>query len=230
MFELNLIKDKAKARQRRRLIFLCIVSIALLSGLSLIAIGSLFWRETTLLQTQEREIDQLASYIKEIEGWVATEGPKARKRRNAMIHAWNEDFEVLQSRPRFTPVLWDLYEYKPRNGDFWYNEFSIRAIRTTPTSGAQADQFALAKSLMGPRRLSGNGYIEIEQSDVMTENELADMTARMERMVNLVGAPRFAIELSQRNEGAALEGGRYVPFTVEAATSAFTGRGADFEP
>jgi hypothetical protein len=221
MFELNLIKDKAKARQRRRIIFMSIVCIALLSGLSLIAVGSLYWTETTRLGTVETKIASVTSTITALEGEVKLREPIARKTRNGMINAWQEDYDVIQNRPRLTPVVSDLARYHPRNGDFWYNEIHIRPIRAA--QGQQVDPSAAAKALMGTRALEGGGYIEIEQSDVMTDNELRDMTAKMTDMVDLVGVPFFTITDNTESEGLALEGGRYVRFIVSAAATTFAG-------
>jgi hypothetical protein len=223
MFELNLIKDKAKARQRRRIIFMSIVCIALLSGLSLIAVGSLYWTETTRLNTVESEIAGVTSTISAVEDEVKDREPVARKTRNGMIRAWQEDYDVIQNRPRLTPVVSDLARYHPRNGDFWYNEIHIRPVRSVGAQGQQVDPSAAAKALMGTRRLEGGGYIEIEQSDVMTDNELRDMTAKMTDMVDLVGVPTFTITDNMESEGLALEGGRYVRFTVSAAATTFAG-------
>ncbi len=223
MFELNLIKDKAKARQRRRIIFMSIVCIALLSGLCLIAVGSLFWTESTRLGTVEADIASVTSTIKALEAEVKVKEPIARKRRNGMIRAWQEDYDVIQNRPRMTPVLSDIARYHPRNGDFWYNEIHIRPIRATGTGNQQSDPSGAAKALMGTRSLEGEGYIEIEQSDVMTDNELRDMTAKMTDMVDLVGVPTFTITDNMQSEGLALEGGRYVRFSVRAAATTFAG-------
>ena len=82
MFELNLIKDKAKARQRRRIIFLSIVGILFLSGLlSIFVFFALFWRETITLKNAQDEVARVDKSLKELKDNLDKREPAARKRR-----------------------------------------------------------------------------------------------------------------------------------------------------
>lgn len=221
MFELNLIKDKAKARQRRRVIFLGIVTILLLSGLLAIVVGSLFWQELTLVEKVNADIASTDKANQAIDAENKEREPKARKRRNAMILAYQEDLEVRQNRPYFAPILRDFAEISPKSAQFWYNSITI----TQPTTGAGGRGQAYdqgAKDLMGTRSLIGTGYIQIEQSDVLTQTELTTLSSRMQSMVRLVGQPRFEMDMS-RDQSAVQGSGRYVPFTIQASTTMFTG-------
>lgn len=222
MFELNLIKDKAKARQRRRVIFLGIVTILLLSGLLAIVVGSLFWQELTTLESVNANIKSTTAANDAIDKENKEREPKAKKRRNAMILAYQEDLEVRQNRPYFTPIMRDLADIFPKSAEFWYNSISI----TQPTTGG-GGRGAIAydqgsKDLMGTRSLIGSGYIQIEQSDILTQNELTTLSSRMQGMVRLCGQPRFEMDLS-RDQSAVQGSGRYVPFTIQASTTMFTG-------
>jgi hypothetical protein len=222
MFELNLIKDKAKARQRRRIIFMSIVSVLLLSGLLGIFCGSLFWREITMLDTKESQIASTSATINALDAQVTRDEPIARKKRNAMINAWNEDFEVRNNRKPFTPTLNAFAQYRPPNGDFWYNTIHIRS-NIPVTAGGAEDPFAAAKALMGTRVLFGQGHIQIAESDYRTEQDLQQMTQDMQVIIPLVGPPNFSIDLSKKPDAAAMEGGAYVTFRVTAAATTFTG-------
>ncbi|MBX3458806.1 MAG: hypothetical protein KF696_02435 [Planctomycetes bacterium] len=224
MFELNLIKDKAKARQRRRVIFLGIVTILLLSGLLAIVVGSLFWQEMTLLEKVNSDIASTDKANQAIDAENKEREPKARKRRNAMIVAYQEDLEVRQNRPYFAPILRDFAEISPKSAQFWYNSITI----TQPTTGGGGRGQAYdqgAKDLMATRSLIGTGYIQIEQSDVLTQTELTTLSSRMQSMVRLVGQPRFEMDMS-RDQSAVQGSGRYVPFTIQASTTVFAGAGA----
>jgi outer membrane murein-binding lipoprotein Lpp len=227
MFELNLIKDKAKARQRRRVIFLSIVSILLLAGLLSIFVGSLFWRETTKLKQANKEVEQISTKINTMNADLNVREPAARKRRNALIEAWKEDVLVRQDRPYFTPILKDIVKHHPGQAKFWYNQI----VLTTNSEGGgprgpQAnDELAASKALMGTRGLEANGYIQIENSDILTESELAQLAHQMDGMLKLVGEPKFTLDVS--NEivpGGDAEASRYVPFTMRAAQTQFSGR------
>jgi hypothetical protein len=113
MFELNLIKDKAKARQRRRVIFLSIVSILFLAGLLGIFVGSLFWRETIGLKKVNAEVAETQKKLDDLRIHLDVAEPKARKRRNTLIKALKEDHMVRTDRPSFTPIMEDLAKYHP---------------------------------------------------------------------------------------------------------------------
>ena len=224
MFELNLIKDKAKARQRRRVIFLSIVSILFLAGLLGIFIGSLFWKETIEVNRANLEVADTEKKLKDLKTELDVREPAATKRRNALINAWKEDKLVRMDRPAFTPVLEDLAKHHPSTAKFWYNSVLI-----TPNSEGQGtrgalveDPFAAAKALMGTRGLEANGYVQIEASDVITESELRQISKQMAGMVKLVGPPTFDLVLEQEiTPGGDAESNRYVPFTMRAEQTQF---------
>ncbi|MCC7510545.1 MAG: hypothetical protein IT464_14380 [Planctomycetes bacterium] len=223
MFELNLIKDKAKSRQRRRVIFLGIVTILFLSGLLAIVVGSLFWQELTTLKKVEADILSKKTSNDAIELEIGIEKPKAKKRRNAMIEAWTEDLDVRQNRPYFTPLMRDIADHYPKSAEFWYNMLQVEQQEVVATGvRADRDPTAGSKELMGTRRLNGTGYIQIEQSDVLTVSELRSLSGRMQSMVKLVGEPRFELDLS-KEPNTIQDGGRYVPFTIQAAATIFSG-------
>jgi hypothetical protein len=224
MFELNLIKDKAKARQRRRVIFLSIVSILLLAGLLAIFVGSLFWRETIKLKQADEEVTQIALKLDALKLDLDTREPAARKRRNALIEAWGEDVLVREMRPYFNPILQDLVEHHPPTAKFWYNSVQLTTNTGGPVGDAD-DKTAASKALMGTRGLEANGYIQIEGSDVLTESELTQISRQMDGMVKLVGEPKFTLDVSHEIvPGGDAEASRYVPFTVRAAQTQFSGR------
>ena len=222
MFELNLIKDKAKARQRRRVIFLSIVSILFLAGLLSIFVGSLFWRETIKLKSVNETITRKQADIDTLRAELDIRQPAAKKRRNALIEAWKEDVMVRQDRPFFNPILADIAEHHPASAEFWYNDITISTSGSRGPAAAD-DQFAASKDLMGTRGLEASGYIEIEASDIVTESELNQVAKQMDGMVKLVGEPKFNLEISgenEDNEGDA-ESSRYVPFNMRAAQTTF---------
>lgn len=222
MFELNLIKDKALARKRRRLIFMTIVSVLLFSGLVAIFVGSLFWQELTATNRLRGEIASLSNAVQQMEDQIKIEKPMTQRRRNALINAWLEDKEVLESSRAFSPVFRELYEKKPRTEEFWYNSIQIE----TPRQGgarSTTDQWAHAAALLRPRNLTGNGYIQIQGSDVVTENELEVAARSMGEVLKLMGRPSFTVDFSKKPDEAAAEGGVYVPFTISASTTTFTG-------
>lgn len=222
MFELNLIKDKALARKRRRLIFMTIVSVLLFSGLVAIFVGSLFWQELTWHKRLRGDIASLQDAVNQMENQVKVERPITRKRRNALINAWLEDKEVISASRAFTPAFRELFQERPRTDEFWYNTIQI----DTPRAGAArspADQWAHAEALLRPRNLNGGGYIQIQGSDVVTEGELDRAARRMTEVSMLMGRPSFVVDFSEKPDEAAAEGGVYVPFEITASTTAFTG-------
>jgi hypothetical protein len=223
MFELNLIKDKAKARQRRRVIFLSIVCILFLAGLLSIFVGSLFWRETIQLKTLNNNIADAENLNNTMKADLDVREPAARTRRNALISAWEEDMRVLKDRPYFTPVLEDVTKYHPRTAEFWYNLITISA--STGGSGPRGtakEESVSAEALLDSRALEANGYIEIEASDILTESELKQMSSQMRNLTNLVGEPNYNLDVNQEIiPGGDTEANRYVPFTMRAAQTTF---------
>lgn len=227
MFELNLIKDKAKARQRRRIIFLSVVSIVFLAGLLGMFFGSLFWGEINKLDTVNKDIAAKQSQINAMQAQLEIDEPLARKRRNGLIEAYNENMMVLADRPFFNPVLADIAEHNPGGAEFWYNDITITTTGSGATGpGMTADPFAAAKDLLGTRGLEASGYIEIEASDIVTESQLNQISEQMDGMVKLVGKPKFSLELgSEGQRGADSDAARYVPFSMRAAQTTFRGAG-----
>jgi hypothetical protein len=225
MFELNLIKDKAKARQRRRVIFLSVVSILFLAGLLSIFVGSLFWRETTMLKTTNEQIASVDSSLNAMKVDLDVREPAARKRRNALIGAWHEDVAVRQDRPYFSPIIRDIVNYHPATARFWYNSVSITTNTDAagPRGTGAEGALALSKALMGTRGLEASGYIQIEGSDILTESELRTIARQMDGMRKLVGEPKFSLDLAAEvTPGGDSEASRYVPFTMRAAQTQFT--------
>lgn len=225
MFELNLIKDKAKARQRRRVIFLSVVSILFLAGLLSIFVGSLFWRETTQLKKTQDEMASVDTSLKAMKADLDVREPAARKRRNALIEAWREDVAVRQDRPYFSPIIRDIVSYHPASARFWYNQISISTnVEGGGPRGTGTDsELAAAKSLMGTRGLEASGYIQIEGSDILTESELRTVAKQMDGMLKLVGEPKYTLDVSSEIiPGGDSEASRYVPFTMRAAQTQFT--------
>lgn len=223
MFELNLIKDKAKARQRRRIIFLSIVSILFLAGLLSIFIGSLFWGEINKLSSTNENIARKQAELDALRAELDIREPAARKRRNGVIEAWKEDVMIRQDRPYFNPILADMAEHHPASADFWYNDITITTSRSRGGAGGGPDDpYAASKDLMGSRGLEASGYIEIEASDIVTESQLNQVAAQMDGMVKLVGEPRFTLSISgEAAQGGDTEASRYVPFNMRAAQTTF---------
>lgn len=222
MFELNLIKDKAKARQRRRIIFLSVVSIVFLSGLlAIFVFFGLFWRETNKVSSLEQSIADKERDIGTLKAQLDISEPAARDRRNGLIEAWKEDVMVRQDRPFFNPVLSDLAEHHPASAEFWYNDITISTSGNRGPANTE-DEFAASRDLMGTRGLEASGYIEIEASDIVTESELNQVAKQMDGMVKLVGEPKFSLVISGEGQrGADTEASRYVPFNVRAAQTTF---------
>lgn len=225
MFELNLIKDKAKSRQRRRIIFLSVVSILFLSGLLAIFVGSLFWRETIAVKNAQVEVARIQGSLTDLKTTLDTREPAARKRRNALIEAFQEDVLIRQDRPYFNPILEDIAQHHPSSANFWYNSVQITAD-TQPGGGLRGqvgeDPYAASKSLMGTRGLEANGYVQIEASDIVTESELVQVAGRMDGFLKLVGKPTFNVDVAAEiTPGGNPEESRYVPFTMRAAQTLF---------
>lgn len=225
MFELNLIKDKAQARRRRQVIFMSIVFVVLFSGLVSIFVGSLYYRERfVLLATVNNNVETLTVSNRALDTKLKVDQPAAKKRRNAMIDAWNEDMQVLNDSPKFTPALDDLSARYPQTAEFWYNQIMISANNqgAGPRGTGEDSEGLLAKALLGSRSFEANGYIEIEASDILTESELRQLSQQMNDLTKLVGEPTFNVDVSQEIiPGGDIESNRYVPFTVQAAQTTF---------
>ena len=224
MFELNLIKDKALARQRRRVIFLAVACILLLAGLVSIFVGSLVWNEHNRVKLLRSRIVSLESENKTREDGLNIREPKARKLRNGLILAWTESRDVRANRRLLTPLLQDLAEHRPMGvNEFWYNQISVNVIRESSTSGSQVPK---GEDLLGARSLQGFGHIQIAGSDVLTDKALKQLGATMGNAIRLVGEPNFELLLEQESAAktsASSETTRYVQFSVQAAQLTFTG-------
>lgn len=220
MFELNLIKDKAKARQRRRVIFLAIVTVLFLSGLLSIFVGSLFWKETTDLKKVNEQVASKQKQVDDLHTRLNVEEPAAIKRKLGMIAAYSEDFNVRKRRPYFSPILEDLFKQRP-NSEFWYNRLTIdvnTAGLQRGVGGQQEDPTSRSTALMGPRSLQASGYVQIVASDIVTESDLKQVAQAMDGMLTLLGEPQFNLDLQRETSPTAdREVSRYVPFTMRAA-------------
>jgi hypothetical protein len=219
MFELNLIKDKAAARQRRRIVFLSIMSVVLLSGLLSMFVGGLIYQEFTRVKSLNEEIANQQNANDNLQMTIATREPAARSKRNGLINAWNESLAVQQDRPRFTPVLIDLSSHRPPTAEFWYNMITISRVGA---ARAGDEEFGEAEALMRSRSLTGSGYVQVLDSDILTESTLQQVAAAMDRMVPLVGEPEFILETREdaRGGAAATEEIRYAGFQLSSAMRA----------
>jgi hypothetical protein len=229
MYELNLIKDKAKARQRRRIVFLCIVSVLFLGGLLSIFVGSLYWRETIVLDSVAAHAADLERSIQERQADLAVRGPKTLKRRNALIRAQQEDERVLADLQAYSPLLMDLHRERPTTAEYWYNEIDIGLTPTTTGRGTTADPQAAAEALLGGRTLSARGWLQIEASDIMSQNELDSVAGRMQNLLQVVGRPGFSLDAASQSGqsiGTGVRQGedrRYAQFQLRAARATFRG-------
>lgn len=228
MFELNLIKDKALARQRRRVIFLAVACILLLAGLVSIFVGSLIWNEHNRVKTLRSQVASLESENKTREEGLNLREPKARTLRNGMIKAWAESYKVRKDRPQLTPLMQDLADRRPMGvNEFWYNQVSIKTIKQGNTP---AEQILTGDDLLGFRALEGFGYVQIAGSDVLTGKALEQLGSSFSGAIKVVGQPSYELLLEQESQAktsSASESTRYVRFSVQAAQRTFTGgRGA----
>ena len=124
MFELNLIKDKALQRQRRRIIFLAIMLVVFLSGLLSIFVGGLIWKEHNKIEQLTASNDTITKDLEKNKKKLDEDEPKAKKRRRGLILAYQESVFVIKKRPRFTKILMDIVNEQP-SGEFWYNTLTI---------------------------------------------------------------------------------------------------------
>lgn len=225
MFELNLIKDKAKARQRRRVIFLSIVCILFLSGLLAMFVGSLYWNETTKLNRIQIEATKLKDKNDAMNNDLLVREPKALKRRNGLIEAWKESNAVRRDRVYFKPSLQDIFERRPSTAEFWYRQLSITVVR----QGGPGETMK-GEDLLGPRGLLGGGYIQIEGSEVLTQRELDARSVQMDNLTKLVGQPKFTLNVERQDnanrQNRPGDERQYIDFTIQAAQRVFTGPGA----
>lgn len=232
MFELNLIKDKAKARQRRRVIFLSIVCVLFLSGLLAIFVGSLYWNESTKLTKLRIQAKDLNDRNTALKADLDVREPKAVLRRNGLIEAWKESLQVHKDRKYFSLALQDLFEVKPATAEFWYRQISFSIVRQGGGGGAQGGPATELKGedLLGPRGMLGGGYIEVEGSEVLTKRELDARALKMEYLTNLVGQPSFTLNLERQDANRQNRPGderQYLDFTIQAAQRIFNAPGGN---
>ncbi|MBX3473645.1 MAG: hypothetical protein KF754_04620 [Planctomycetes bacterium] len=230
MFELNLIKDKAKARQRRRVIFLSIVCVLFLSGLLAIFVGSLYWNETTKLNKIQAQVKELGDRNTAMEADLNLREPKAVLRRNGLIEAWKESLKVQNERKYFTLSLQDLFEVRPASAEFWYRQLSFSIVRQGNPQGGPGTELK-GEDLLGPRGLLGGGYIEVQGSEVLTKRELDARSLKMENLTNLVGQPSFALNLERADatnrQSRPGDERQYLDFTIQAAQRIFSAPGGN---
>lgn len=229
MFELNLIKDKARARQRRRIIFLTITSVCFLAGLCSLFVVSLYLSELNATKDAEKQaaLKQAELDAKKVEN--DTNDPIFRKRRNEVIKAWNEDTDFLIKRPYYSPVLKILTTEKP-GAPFWFTSVEFRMLAASaPGAGAPAGVTAppATPKLLLPRGLRISGMISITESDVKTQQALKRMDERMndrEGFVQLVGPVTSTLDpaASTRFGGGSQGGGdasRWNEFTMTTSNT-----------
>lgn len=229
MFELNLIKDKARARQRRRVIFLTITSVCFLAGLCSLFVVSLYLSELNATKDAEKQsaLKQAEFDAKKVEN--DTNDPIFKKRRNAVITAWTEDMDFLVKRPFYSPVLKILSTEKP-GSPYWFTSIEFRMLSAGAPAGAAptgvAGQPQTPKLLM-PRGLRISGMISITESDVKTQQALKRMDERMndrEGFVQLVGPVTSVLDPAASNRfGGSGQGGgeasRWNEFTMSTSNT-----------
>ena len=221
MFELNLIKDKARARQRRRIIFLSITSISFLAALCSLFVVSMYLKELNetndfakQAQTKEAEFNAKKAENDRNE-------PVFKLRRNEVIKAWNEDIDFLAKRPYYSPVLKALYTEKP-GARYWFSSILIATLGQAQASAATGTTAApKTPKMMMPRGLRISGMIAIVESDVRTEQAMTRWDERMNErdgFVQLVGPARSRLASTSGSGGqGGGEGSRWNEFTIESS-------------
>ncbi|MCC6572650.1 MAG: hypothetical protein IT462_02560 [Planctomycetes bacterium] len=215
MFELNLIKDKAKARQRRRIIVLSVISIVFLAALCSVFVGLMTAQEKTRTDLQQATAQKYDKEFSTLKGRLDNEYPKAQDRKKAMKLAWDEDVKLLNERVFLSPVLTQIAQYKPARGQFWYSEISVTLMSTPTTGGAQP-----ASPLLANRELSGTGVVQIVDSDIVTQQALEAVGRQISEnpdVTRAVGVPTYELTFDEQAGGRlAGSAGRYARFVVRA--------------
>ena len=227
MFELNLIKDKARARQRRKIIFMTISMVCLMAGLCSLFVVSLYIKELndTNRFAREAQSKEAEFNAKKLEN--DTNDPIFRKRRNEVIKAWNEDVEFLNKRPYYSPVLKVLSTEKP-GAPYWFTSIEFvtltqgqPGVASTGVPGASA-----TPRMMLPRGLRISGMIAIVESDVRTEQALKRFDERMndrDGFVALVGPAQSRLSDSAKGQVGGGQGGgesrRWNEFSIASTNS-----------
>lgn len=221
MFELNLIKDKAAQRQRRRVIFLSIVMIVFLSGLLSIFVGSLIWSEITKIKTITTANTLQKTTLTKLKTQLGVEQPLVEKRRKGLILAYNESVSVRAKTPRFASLLMDIAEVVPDETELWYNGLSIKSNDDEPLEKTNAE-LALANGLIsGNHKFKASGFVLIKDSDIVTERILSDVAGEMSNVRQMMKRPEFKFDHSTGGDQAAKqvssEASKYKRFTLEAS-------------
>lgn len=223
MFELNLIKDKARARQRRRIIFLSITSICFLAALCSLFVVSMYLKELNETNDFARQAQTKETEFNAKRAENDRNEPVFKLRRNEVIKAWNEDIDFLGRRPYYSPVLKALYSEKP-GARYWFSNVMIVVLGQPQQSAATGTNAApeLPKMMM-PRGLRIQGMIAIVESDVRTEQAMTRWDERMNErdgFVQLVGPARSRLAASSGSGGqGGGEGSRWNGlFTIESSS------------
>jgi hypothetical protein len=214
MFELNLIRDKARARRRRRIIFLSIVSIMFFSLLNVLFIGSLWFSVAKETDREKLKADSKEKEAKELKAFLDVEQPKWEKNRNQVIRAWNETDKLFTTRRTVTPSLKDLMSNTARvegNVQFWYTELRVAPVPPSTQGGPGM----IKTSIIEPLQLYATGVIQVTESDDRTRILLGIVSDRLASGNFGLGVPSFEVDFSKQLKApGGGEGSRYAEFTL----------------
>lgn len=223
MFELNLIKDKARARQRRRVIFLCITSICFLAALCSLFVASIYLKELNETNDYTRQAQAKEKELNEKKAENDRNEPVFRLRRNEVIKAWNEDLEFLNRRPNYSPVLKVLSTERP-GAPYWFSNLTITMLAQgqNPAAVAAGTPVKVPKLLL-PRGLRAQGMIAVVESDVRTQQALTRWDERMndrDGFVQLVGPAQSRLDARAQGSGGmgAGQASRWNEFSVTTSS------------
>ncbi|MCC6150339.1 MAG: hypothetical protein IT461_08835 [Planctomycetes bacterium] len=225
MFELNLIKDKARARQRRRVIFLSITSICFLAALCSLFVVSIYLKELNETNDLAKQAQTKEAELNAKKAENDRNEPVFKLRRNEVIKAWNEDIDFLGKRPYYSPVLKALYAEKP-GAKYWFSSILILTLGQPQQSAATGTpNTPKTPKMMMPRGLRISGMIAIVESDVRTEQAMTRWDERMNErdgFVSLVGPARSRLATATGGgQGGSGQGGgegsRWNEFTIESS-------------
>lgn len=226
MFELNLIKDKAEARMRRRIIFLAITCIIFVAALSSLFIFSLFIKEWNDTLNMERQAKAKETEVNGLKTDLDKREPEVIKRRNAMITAWKQDMDILRERIVVTPALKQLSDIRsrpPTNMQFWYSNLVIVPQRAPTQNTNDPNRF---EPLQPPMILVATGVVQIPESDDKTKLALDTLQGDLGKaaFIASVGEPLFTINLQS---GLKAPGGgnaaRYAEFLLATQRTSTSG-------
>lgn len=215
MFQLNLIKDKAKARQRRRIVLLSVVSIVFLAGLFSIFVVMMTLTERTRTELEKTTATRLDSDTNQLKARLDNEEGAARDRKNMFKEAWEEDRKLLNDRVFLAPVFSQLAQYRPARGQFWYSSMAV-SLLTQPALAGQPPKSPLVAS----REFSGAGVVQIVDSDIVTQDELTRVGRQISEsavVTQTVGVPQFTLSFDgDTGARGGATAGRYARFIVRA--------------